>query len=248
MPSLVALVPARAGSKRVPGKNIRPLAGHPLIAYAIAAARRVGLFADRVVCSTDSGEIAEIARWYGAEVPVLRPAEYADSTSPDIEWLQRRAGRLPRRTTCSRSIRARRARSAGRRRSAAPATGCSRSPARRLDPRRRAGQAAPRQDVAPRRRDDAPAARPVTPRRAVARQPVPDAAAGLRPGSSALEIAWTRVRRRTGRSAGRRVCRSSPRARGLSHRLRARTGRAPRRCSRRARRRCRASRWRPWRP
>jgi len=86
MPSLVAFVPARAGSERVPGKNIRRLAGHPLIAYAIETARQSGV-ADRIVCSTDSEEIAEIAAWYGADVPFLRPREYATSTSPDIEWL-----------------------------------------------------------------------------------------------------------------------------------------------------------------
>jgi CMP-N,N'-diacetyllegionaminic acid synthase len=86
VPSVIAFVPARSGSERVPQKNIRPLAGHPLLAYAIATAREAGVF-DRVVCSTDSEEIAEIARWYGAEVPFLRPVELATSTSPDIEWL-----------------------------------------------------------------------------------------------------------------------------------------------------------------
>ena len=82
----VAFVPARSGSERVPGKNVRALAGHPLLAYAIETALQSGVFA-RVVVSTDSQEIAEIARWYGAEVPFLRPAEYATATSPDIEWL-----------------------------------------------------------------------------------------------------------------------------------------------------------------
>ncbi|MBA3402391.1 MAG: acylneuraminate cytidylyltransferase family protein, partial [Actinobacteria bacterium] len=72
----VAFVPARSGSERVPGKNVRALAGHPLLAYAIETALQSGVFA-RVVVSTDSQEIAEIARWYGAEVPFLRPAEYA---------------------------------------------------------------------------------------------------------------------------------------------------------------------------
>src|SRR6266704_3638624 len=57
MPSAVALIPARAGSQRVPGKNIRLLAGHPLIAYAIAAARESDVF-EAIVVSTDSGEIA----------------------------------------------------------------------------------------------------------------------------------------------------------------------------------------------
>ena len=89
MPTCVALIPARAGSKRVPGKNIRPLAGHPLLAYTIAAAprqRRVR----RGVVSTDSDDFAEIARHYGAEVPFLRPAEMAGDLSPDIEWVATR--------------------------------------------------------------------------------------------------------------------------------------------------------------
>ena len=87
MSSLVALIPARAGSKRVPGKNIRRLAGHPLIAYTIAAARESGVF-DAVVVSTDSDDYADIARHYGAEVPFLRPEALAGSLSPDIEWVE----------------------------------------------------------------------------------------------------------------------------------------------------------------
>jgi CMP-N,N'-diacetyllegionaminic acid synthase len=86
MSTAVALVPARAGSERVPGKNVAPLAGHPLIAYSIAAAHEAGIF-DAVVISTDSEEIAEIARRYGAEVPGLRPQAMATATSPDIEWV-----------------------------------------------------------------------------------------------------------------------------------------------------------------
>jgi len=70
----------------VPQKNVRPLAGHPLLAYAIETALQSGTF-ERVVVSTESEEIAETARWYGADVPFLRPAGYATSTSPDIEWL-----------------------------------------------------------------------------------------------------------------------------------------------------------------
>ena len=84
--SAVAFVPARSGSERVPHKNVRPLAGHPLLAYAVETALQSGCF-ERVVVSTDSEEIADVARWYGADVPFLRPAEYATSTSPDIEWL-----------------------------------------------------------------------------------------------------------------------------------------------------------------
>lgn len=86
MPSVIALIGARAGSERVPGKNIRPLAGHPLLAYAIATAQQAGIF-QRVVVSTDSAEIADVARHYGADVPFQRPAQYATSTSPDIEWI-----------------------------------------------------------------------------------------------------------------------------------------------------------------
>ena len=86
-PSIVGFIPARSGSKRVPGKNVRPLAGHPLIAYSIAAALDSGIFS-AVVVSTDSEEIAEIARHYGADVPFLRPVEFAGDTSPDIEWLE----------------------------------------------------------------------------------------------------------------------------------------------------------------
>ena len=86
MPSAVALIPARQGSKRVPGKNIRPLGGHPVIAYTIAAALESGVF-ETVIVSTDSEETAAIARGYGAEVPFLRPPRFAGDTSPDIEWL-----------------------------------------------------------------------------------------------------------------------------------------------------------------
>lgn len=87
MPTAVALVPARAGSKRVPGKNVRELAGHPLVAYSIAGAQQSGLFGS-IVVSTDSEKIAEVARAYGAEVPWLRPEEMAGSTSPDIDWVR----------------------------------------------------------------------------------------------------------------------------------------------------------------
>jgi len=87
MPSAVALVPARAGSERVPGKNVRPLGEHPLIAYSIAAAQESGLFSS-VVVSTDSMEIAEVAEHYGAEVPELRAPALSTSTSPDIDWIR----------------------------------------------------------------------------------------------------------------------------------------------------------------
>jgi len=83
----VALIPARRGSKRVPGKNVRVLDGHPMLAYTIAPAIESGVF-DAVIVSTDSEETAAIARHYGAEVPFLRPAEFAGDTSPDIEWVE----------------------------------------------------------------------------------------------------------------------------------------------------------------
>jgi CMP-N,N'-diacetyllegionaminic acid synthase len=87
MPSAVALIPARAGSVRVPGKNVRDLAGHPLIAYSIAAARGSEVF-DAILVSTDSPEIAAVAERYGGEVPGLRPPEMATATSPDVEWVR----------------------------------------------------------------------------------------------------------------------------------------------------------------
>ena len=93
MPSAVAFIPARVGSKRVPGKNVRVLGGHPMIAYTIGPALESKVF-DAVIVSTDSEEIAAIARHYGAEVPFLRPAAMASDTSPDIEWLEHTIGEL----------------------------------------------------------------------------------------------------------------------------------------------------------
>jgi CMP-N-acetylneuraminic acid synthetase len=92
-PTAVALVPARAGSTRVLHKNIRPLGGHPLIAYTLAAARASGVFS-AVVVSTDAENIARIGSHYGGEVPFLRPAEMATGTSPDIEWVRYTLERL----------------------------------------------------------------------------------------------------------------------------------------------------------
>lgn len=74
---VLAIIPARGGSKRIPKKNIKLFFGKPLISYAIKAAKKAGLF-DRIVVSTDSEEIKEIALNYGAEVPFLRPANLAD--------------------------------------------------------------------------------------------------------------------------------------------------------------------------
>ena len=90
---VIGLIPARAGSKRVPGKNVRPLQGHPLIAYTIAAAVDSGVFA-AVMVSTDSPDVAALCWHYGAESPFLRPAEFAGDTSPDIEWIQYTLQRL----------------------------------------------------------------------------------------------------------------------------------------------------------
>ncbi|WP_321504075.1 acylneuraminate cytidylyltransferase family protein [uncultured Methanoregula sp.] len=82
-----AVIPARGGSKGVPRKNIKLLKGFPLIAYSIAAAK-LSKLTDRVIVSTESSEIAEIAQHYGAEVPFLRPAEYAQDRSPDIDFIR----------------------------------------------------------------------------------------------------------------------------------------------------------------
>ena len=73
----LAIIPARGGSKRIPVKNIKEFAGKPLIAYSIQAARQSGLF-DKIIVSTDSEQVAEIARHYGADVPFLRPAELSN--------------------------------------------------------------------------------------------------------------------------------------------------------------------------
>ena len=100
-PEVLAVVPARGGSKSIPRKNIRSLAGHPLLAYSIAA----GLQADRVnrvIVSTDDEEITEIARQYGAEVPFIRPSELAADDTPDLpvfqhalNWLEEQEGYRP---------------------------------------------------------------------------------------------------------------------------------------------------------
>jgi CMP-N,N'-diacetyllegionaminic acid synthase len=85
MTSIIALIPARAGSKGVPQKNIRRLADIPLIGWSIIAARHAGF--DRVVVSTDSPEIAEMSRALGGEVPFLRPAALAQDRSPDRDYV-----------------------------------------------------------------------------------------------------------------------------------------------------------------
>lgn len=84
---VVALVPARGGSKGVPKKNIQLIKGYPLISYTIAAGA-LSKKIDRVIISTDSEEIAQTALRFGAEVPFMRPAEYASDVSGDIEFVE----------------------------------------------------------------------------------------------------------------------------------------------------------------
>lgn len=86
MINVIAIIPARGGSKGVPGKNILPILGHPLIAFSIVASLQSKAIS-RTIVTTDSEEIAEIARKYGAEVPFLRPAEFANDTSTDRDFL-----------------------------------------------------------------------------------------------------------------------------------------------------------------
>lgn len=84
---IIALIPARGGSKGVPRKNIRPLAGRPLIAWTIETALAVADIG-RVVVSTDDAEIAALAQTFGAEAPFLRPAELAADETPDFPVLR----------------------------------------------------------------------------------------------------------------------------------------------------------------
>ena len=86
-PRIVALVPARSGSNRVKGKNIKRLSAHPLLGYTISEALCSGIFSD-VIVSTDSEEYSRIAEYYGAKVPVLRPREISGPASTDYEWIR----------------------------------------------------------------------------------------------------------------------------------------------------------------
>ncbi|NRS49390.1 cytidylyltransferase domain-containing protein [Brevibacillus sp. HB2.2] len=81
---VLAIIPARGGSKGVPRKNIRVLSGKPLIVWTIEAAKK-SLYIDRVIVSTDDEEIAEVAREWGCEVPFLRPSEFAQDHTPGID-------------------------------------------------------------------------------------------------------------------------------------------------------------------
>ncbi|HCS39003.1 MAG TPA: hypothetical protein DIW44_05390 [Anaerolineaceae bacterium] len=98
---VLAVIPARGGSKGIPRKNIRDFAGYPLIAYSIAAATQSKLVT-RTIVSTDDEEIAAVARQYGAETPFLRPAEFAQDNTTDLpvfqhvlSWLKENEGYVP---------------------------------------------------------------------------------------------------------------------------------------------------------
>jgi len=84
---VLGLIPARGGSKSMPRKNIQMLAGHPLIAYSIAAGLTAGMIG-RLIVTTDDEEIAAVARSYGAEVPFLRPSRLAQDDTPDLPVVQ----------------------------------------------------------------------------------------------------------------------------------------------------------------
>jgi CMP-N-acetylneuraminic acid synthetase len=100
--SIIAFIFARGGSKGLPGKNIRVFAGKPLIAWSIEHAEAIDRI-DRVIVSTDSIEIAEVAKKYGAEVPFIRPTEFAKDDSPEwlawrhaLNYVHKTSGKLPR--------------------------------------------------------------------------------------------------------------------------------------------------------
>ena len=101
MGEVLAIIPARSGSKSVKDKNIRMINGKPMMAYSIGHALQAECI-DRVIVSTDSGKYAQIAMEYGAEVPFLRPAEYATDTALDIDvfehalrYLEENEGYMP---------------------------------------------------------------------------------------------------------------------------------------------------------
>lgn len=101
MTEILALIPARGGSKGIPRKNIRHFAGYPLLVWSIAAAKQ-SQFVTRVIVSTDDEEIAAVARTYGAEAPFLRPSEFAQDNSTDLpvfqhalQWLEEHEGYQP---------------------------------------------------------------------------------------------------------------------------------------------------------
>lgn len=91
--SVLGVITARAGSKGIPGKNTRPLAGKPLIAYTIDAALASGVF-DRLILSTDDPRAADIARDRGCDVPFMRPAELCQDETPHLPVMQHAAAWL----------------------------------------------------------------------------------------------------------------------------------------------------------
>ena len=101
----VAVIPARGGSKRIPGKNVKPFAGKPMLAWSILAAKASGLF-ERIIVSTDADNIAQTALEYGAEVPFMRPATLSDDLTPTapvffhaLDWVARQ-GSIPNYACC----------------------------------------------------------------------------------------------------------------------------------------------------
>jgi len=95
---ILAVIPARGGSKRIPRKNIKLFGGKPMIAWSIEAAIQSGCF-DRIIVSTDDAEIADVARAYGAEVPFVRPPELSDDQTATIpvvahaiQWISQQFG------------------------------------------------------------------------------------------------------------------------------------------------------------
>ena len=85
---ILAIIPARGGSKSVPKKNIRNLNGKPLIAYTIEAAKRIEEKFHKIIVSADDEEIAEVAKHYGADVPFIRPSNLAEDKTPTYPVLQ----------------------------------------------------------------------------------------------------------------------------------------------------------------
>jgi CMP-N,N'-diacetyllegionaminic acid synthase len=99
--NVVGIIPARGGSKGVPKKNIKEIGGFPMIAYSVVAGQ-MSKKIDRCIVSTDSQEISDIAKAYGADVPFLRPSEFATDSSTDIEfikhaidWFDKNEGYIP---------------------------------------------------------------------------------------------------------------------------------------------------------
>lgn len=100
MNNIIAVIPARSGSKSVPHKNITDLNGYPMLAYSIAVARIAGI--ERVLLSTDCSDYMKIGQQYGAETPFVRPPEYSTDKSSDFDfmnhamnWVYEKEGQIP---------------------------------------------------------------------------------------------------------------------------------------------------------